>query len=783
MRVHLHCLLVVLTTVAIGAGSAKGQDRPTTTRKSTVSSLFSELQDRIMGGILGPVAEPAYPPRSAEAQRAESRAAISRHARTSRTRTMLPEYSRSGSASSANRRVMVARSPGQTARPAVPVAVSEAALPAQRSVAPASIAPGRSGSLSRLYERLSAARQSSFGDSSPAVRDEHSPQAEPAAAVPRAVEAETRPAAGPSTDAVPTVVSRRQPWAPTTVRPQPKPTIAGQSLPAAGPLARPGEAIRPAPAVSRPIAEKPLPVAGAENVAAGPSRTEPTPAIPAEAQPRVLFVGQSPVLNVKTIGPPRIDVGHESVYRVVIGNSGQAEADQLVVGIDFPSWADVLGAEVSVGATTTARTADGTQRFQWKIGRLAAGSEETLVLRVVPRESRPFDLAVVWNYTPAAAEAKIEVQEAKLAIKLHGPDQILYGKQETFRLEIANTGTGEARQVAITLLPLGSGQSVPATHPLGTLAAGEKKVVEIELTARQAGNLRVNIDATAAGGVQAHLAQEVIVLRPALAVKVDAPEFQFVGNEVTYRIDVSNPGTATAEGVALVAHLPQGFEYISSQPEGTLSAADGKIAWSLAGLPAKKNVAIELVGRLGKEGAGELQLVCSATDGLNARAEASVRVEAIADLALQTTDPAGPVPVGSEAVYEVKVVNRGSKQAEGVEVTGYFSDGIEPIQAEGGKHRLAPGQVVFEPLKTLGPGQSHVFKIKARAATAGNLIFRAEVYCQPLGTRLVSEETTHYYGRSHAKPAHDGILTADRRDASGGATPVRGAADGSGKSE
>jgi hypothetical protein len=38
------------------------------------------------------------------------------------------------------------------------------------------------------------------------------------------------------------------------------------------------------------------------------------------------------------------------------------------------------------------------------------------------------------------------------------------------------------------------------------------------------------------------------------------------------------------------------------------------------------------------------------------------------------------------------------------------------------------------------------FKIHAKAEAAGNHVFRAEVYCQPLGTKLVSEETTHYYG-------------------------------------
>jgi len=36
-------------------------------------------------------------------------------------------------------------------------------------------------------------------------------------------------------------------------------------------------------------------------------------------------------------------------------------------------------------------------------------------------------------------------------------------------------------------------------------------------------------------------------------------------------------------------------------------------------------------------------------------------------------------------------------------------------------------------------------KVRARAEQPGNHVFRAEVHCKPLGTRLVSEETTHFY--------------------------------------
>jgi hypothetical protein len=122
----------------------------------------------------------------------------------------------------------------------------------------------------------------------------------------------------------------------------------------------------------------------------------------------------------------------------------------------------------------------------------------------------------------------------------------------------------------------------------------------------------------------------------------------------------------------------------------------------------------------------------------------------VADLTLDLSDPAGPVPVGSEAAYQVRVENRGTKSAEGVEVVVYFSEGIEPVAVEGARAQTAPGQVLFDKIPSLAPGQDLTLQIKAKAEKAGNHICRVEVHCKPLGVRLVSEETTRFYGDTSA---------------------------------
>ncbi|RMG05058.1 MAG: hypothetical protein D6741_00080, partial [Planctomycetota bacterium] len=234
----------------------------------------------------------------------------------------------------------------------------------------------------------------------------------------------------------------------------------------------------------------------------------------------VLIERQSPIIQVRTLGPRRISVGKEGIYQIIVENTGNLGADQVTVSVDLPEWADVLSAETTTGATNV-DVRPGARTFTWKIPHLPEAGRELLKLRIVPRQSKPFDLAVKWDFVPLATETQIEVQEAKLQLNLEGPREILYGESAVYRLELANVGTGDAENLSIALLPMGS--RTPVSHHLGNLPAGEKKIVEIEMTARQMGQLTIQIDAHADGNAQAHLSETIAVLRPDLRVEVLGP--------------------------------------------------------------------------------------------------------------------------------------------------------------------------------------------------------------------------------------------------------------------
>ena len=222
---------------------------------------------------------------------------------------------------------------------------------------------------------------------------------------------------------------------------------------------------------------------------------------------------------------------------------------------------------------------------------------------------------------------------------------------------------------------------------------------------------------------------------------------QYVGTPANYKIHVRNPGDAPAKNVKLTAKLPTGVKFVSGSDGATSeTAADGgKVRWTLDQLQPGEQRVLEMKCTLALSGANRLEFTSAADDDLVAAAEAITRVEAMADLRLEVKDPEGPVPVGSDATYELHVRNRGTKAAENVEVLAYFSNGVEPVSADGQTHRISPGQVVFDPIPAIPPAAELVLKVKAKAEVAGNHVFRAEVHCKTIGTRLVREEVTHYY--------------------------------------
>jgi|GEM_PF-1983604 len=510
---------------------------------------------------------------------------------------------------------------------------------------------------------------------------------------------------------------------------------------------------RPAPVETKHVVAPPKPAAveprreEPRSVVVAPTHLDPDhPVVRGTApQDAVLLTGHSPVLVVETTGPRKIVIGKSANYSILVKNNGSVAARDVIVSIKVPEWAEVIGMEAkSRDVEKPSNTSDG---VQWTLRRLKGKGEEELILKVVPRQGLPFDLSIEVSHAPVLTQASIEVQEPKLMMALTGPGEVMYGKQEIYKLTLSNPGTGDAEGVELTLLPTNAGDPTPAPHRIGGLRAGESKVIELELTARQGGTLKINAVATAAGGLKTTIDESILVRKAALIVAVQGSKFRYAGTESAYEIQVSNPGNATAQNVQLHAMLPPGAKFISASNRGRFDAENGRVVWQLSNMAPAAEQSVSWSCELTEAGLTRIQAACSADNELRNSAAFLTDVEAVADLALSVTDPRGPLPVGHEMVYEVTVENRGTKSAEAVEIIGSFSDGVEATSAAGGPtFEIKTGQITFAPIPVLEPGQSITLKVTAKASTPGNHVFRAELICDSIDTRIAKEESTRFFG-------------------------------------
>jgi len=539
-------------------------------------------------------------------------------------------------------------------------------------------------------------------------------------------------------------------------------------MPATTPTA---PAARPTAVAKRDIADAfrsekssmpPAPVADDEYAAAAPQPTQSAPVAAASAPKStnsmrstgaadsgsVLFTSSQPVISSFIEGPQRIVVGRPVEYRVVVENKGDVTAREVTGTVIAPAGAELVDASASNGVVNRvgADPAQPSNEIQWQLYELPAGAKQTLTMKLIPRSGREMQLGVQWNHAPVGGNAVVEIQEPKLQMEISGPSDVMFGKSQRYALTLSNPGNGAAEEVTIELTPPGADKTGMVRHKVGTLAAGETKKIELELTAREAGELKIQAAATALGDLHTETMKAVICRKAELQVDWRGPDKKYAGAVATYYIRVRNPGTAAAEQVAVELALPAGAELVEASEGHVWDEANQKLTWQGATLNPGEERFMEVQCRMSTPGVNKIELAAHTSAGdLRDAKSVPVTVEGMADLKLEVIDPQGVVPVGEITVYEIHIKNNGLTAAKGVNVIAMFSQGIEPSHVEGGQHTINDGRVSFRTLDNVTPGSETVFKIHAKATASGTHVFRAEVACQELDVKLAAEETTRFF--------------------------------------
>jgi uncharacterized repeat protein (TIGR01451 family) len=282
---------------------------------------------------------------------------------------------------------------------------------------------------------------------------------------------------------------------------------------------------------------------------------------------------------------------------------------------------------------------------------------------------------------------------------------------------------------------------------VGTLKPGESRELELSLLAAAAGPVTNIVSAQAEANLQAEARAELEVIAPELQVSMAGSKKRYLERNATYNFSVSNPGTAAAKDIELVAVLPKELKFVEANNGGQFDAATHSVYWSLEELPPQETGTVTLTTLPMQPGETKLLVKGTAKQGLADEREETVSIAGLAAINFQLSDVNDPIEAGGQTSYEVRVTNQGSKAASNVRVVALLPREMKAISAEGPVHyTIEGGRVVFEPLKQLAPKADTSYTIKVQALEPGDLRLRVQITTDEIREPITKDESTRVFG-------------------------------------
>jgi uncharacterized repeat protein (TIGR01451 family) len=451
---------------------------------------------------------------------------------------------------------------------------------------------------------------------------------------------------------------------------------------------------------------------------------------------------QVPALTIQKIAPREVQVNKPATLELIVQNTGQVPADQVMVYDRVPDGTDLIDANPKAN-----QSADGT--LTWNLGSLAAGQTSKITLNLLPKQPGEFGSVAQVTFSTQATARTLCTQPILSLTHACNP-KTLIGDEVVLDITVENKGDGAATNVMLQenvpdLLAFKDG-SRELEFEIGTLNPGQKRSVQLRLKADKVGKTQNRIVAQADANIQITDTVDLEVIAPELSVSGQGPDRKYLNRQATYEFALANIGSAPATNVDLVARLPRGLKFVSANNYGQYDASSNSVYWSLQQLAASQTGKVELV-TLPVE-PGDQKIDFQATADLNQKVSISktLLVDYLVELAFDIDDLTDPIEIGKETVYQVKIVNQGSQPATNVRLNVEFPPGVQPMSVSGNiPHQIQGQRVVFSPIERLDSKQETTVSITAKGAMEGDHRVVASLVSDDRQTQTAKEESTRVY--------------------------------------
>jgi len=293
-----------------------------------------------------------------------------------------------------------------------------------------------------------------------------------------------------------------------------------------------------------------------------------------------------PALSIKKEGPEKLIVGESVVYRITVRNTGKVTVKDIEVKDLLLQGLVHDDREVARGTVTGRLMSSidprGMTRM-WSIPALAPGQSRVLDYRV--RAKEPGKVTSMASVQAAGMAEKqqdfaAEVMTANLQMRVVGPEseRATVGQTAGYRITVENRGDAELRNVTVRCVFSPDMRPTKATNGgqpfrdsvqwvFREMKPGDVKELNVGLTTASPGLRTVQFTARADKGAEQRAAIKTEFTGVAtLDWDAEVPGTEAVGKTLTYKVTVSNRGTAVAKNVEVRVDLPKEVDLIDTTP-------------------------------------------------------------------------------------------------------------------------------------------------------------------------------------------------------------------------
>ena len=422
-----------------------------------------------------------------------------------------------------------------------------------------------------------------------------------------------------------------------------------------------------------------------------------------------------PQLRIDKTAPGDAVLGKPLIYQIVISNTGNARARQVVVEDRIPRGCQLTG------TIPQARLSD--DKLTWNLGAMEPGAKKTIAVRVIPTMEGEIGSVATVNFA-ADVSAATTITAPKLKIDMVGQKEVMLGDSLTYTYRLSNTGSGMASNVVIrNLIPpcLEHPGGNDLEYEVGNLAAGGTEEITLKLVAIQATQTGVpnsnQAIVNADGGIKATAEMPISVIGRQLVLTRKGPARRYIGRRGIFENTLANESTRIASRATVVERIPPGMRYVESTGGGVYDQVKRTVTWNVPDLnPGQKHV-MQVTLQAADGGEHESVVQVLERTGLQSEATSRTAVEHLNTMGLEISEVDGPVAEGEKLRFTIRARNRGTAAATGVILVVRVPPEMDIIGAGPIKAERVGDEVRFPALKSIEVGSDANFTVSLQART------------------------------------------------------------------